>query len=127
MSNYLQTALLDAVLIGTPYTPPTVLWIALYSSNPTAADTGTEVVPSGGFDYERQLGAFGASSLGVALSTNVPTWINMPTVLVSHLGLRDDPTDGDHLLLYGALVVPRNVIGGDNLDFQVGEIQATLV
>ena len=43
MSNYLENALVNAVLRNTSYTSPATVYLALYTSDPTDADAGTEV------------------------------------------------------------------------------------
>ena len=51
MSNHLENALINAVLRNTSYTSPTTTYLALYTSDPTDADTGTEIT---GGSYVRQ-------------------------------------------------------------------------
>ena len=46
LSDYLEAKYLDIVYNGEAFTPPAALYIALYTTDPTDADTGTEV--SGG-------------------------------------------------------------------------------
>jgi hypothetical protein len=65
MSNYLENALINGTLRGTTYTAPTTTYLALYTSDPTDADTGTEIT---GGSYARQAITMGAPSNGV--STN---------------------------------------------------------
>ena len=65
MSNYLENALINATLRNTSYTSPTTTYLALYTSDPTDADTGTEIT---GGSYVRQAITFGAPSNGT--STN---------------------------------------------------------
>lgn len=43
MSNYLENALINATLRNTSYTSPATVYLALYTSDPTDADSGTEV------------------------------------------------------------------------------------
>lgn len=57
MSNYLENALLNAVLRNTSYTSPSTVFVALYTSDPTDAGSGTEV--SGG-SYARKSVTFGS-------------------------------------------------------------------
>ena len=42
-SNYLENAIINAVLRNTAYTSPSTVYVSLYTSDPTDADTGTEV------------------------------------------------------------------------------------
>ena len=57
ISDYLENKLIDHVLRGVTYTRPSKVYAALYKTNPTDADTGTEV--SGG-SYARQEVTFSA-------------------------------------------------------------------
>ena len=124
LSNYLENALINATLLGTAYTSPATVYLALYTSDPTDADTGTEV--SGGA-YARQSIAFGAPSNGVATnSANV----NFPQATanwgtVSHIGIRDASTAGN-LLYYAPLTTARSILTGDTLSFLTGQVSVTL-
>lgn len=121
ISNYLSAALLNAVLRNTAYSSPATVYIALYTSDPTAADTGTEV--SGG-SYVRQAVAFGAP----ALVSGQQTVANSAEVvfpvatadwgLVTHIGLRSAATGGN-LLWSKALDNPRTLLVGDRPRFAV--------
>ncbi|WP_217597176.1 hypothetical protein [Cohnella sp. GbtcB17] len=115
ISNFLATALLNQVFRNTNYTRPTTVYVALYTSNPTAADTGTEV--SGG-SYARQAVTFAApaavsgkqtvkNSADITFPTATADWGN-----ITHVGLRDAATGGN-LLYYGALDNPRSILTGD--------------
>ena len=50
-SNFMENKIIDHMLRNQAYTPPATVYVALYTSDPTDADTGTEV--SGG-SYARQ-------------------------------------------------------------------------
>ena len=85
-SNFLENALINAVLRNTTYTSPATVYVSLYTSDPTDADSGTEV--SGG-SYARTAVTMGAPSNGV--STNSAD-VTFPTeragwVTVSLLGI----------------------------------------
>jgi len=58
-SNYLENAFINAALRATNFTAPTTVYVSLYTSDPTDADSGTEV--SGG-SYARTSAAFDAPS-----------------------------------------------------------------
>ncbi|KAF2379961.1 hypothetical protein BSN82_16885, partial [Acinetobacter baylyi] len=108
MSNYLENALINGTLRATTYTAPTTVYLALYTSDPTDADTGTEV--SGG-SYARQSITFGAPSNGV--TTNSAD-ITFPTATgswgtVGWIGIRDASTAGN--LLYHSPLDASKTIG----------------
>lgn len=103
MSNYLENALLNAVLRGVAYTSPAKVYLALYTSDPTDADTGTEV--SGG-GYARQEVTCGAPADGVCSNSaeiKFPA-ASAPWGTVSHVGVRDAAEGGN--LLYHAPASP---------------------
>lgn len=122
ISNYLSAALLNAALRNTAFTPPPTVYIALYTSDPTAADTGTEV--SGGA-YARQAITFGAPSLVSGKQTVTTTAdVTFPIAaadwgLVTHIGLRT-AASGGNLLWTQALVNPRSILTGDRPKFLAG-------
>lgn len=124
MSNYLENALINAVLRNTSFTSPATVYVALYTSDPTDADSGTEV--SGG-SYARQAVTFGAPSNGVVTNNGTVTF---PTAtgswgIVTHFGIRD-ASSGGNLLFYGALTVSKTVTTNDVLIFATNDISVTL-
>jgi hypothetical protein len=100
LSNYLEAAFGNAALRNTTYTSPATVYLALYSTNPTDADTGTEIT---GGAYARQSVAFTAPTNGVFPNTSA---INFPVATanypapVRYMGVRDASTVGN-LLWYG--------------------------
>jgi hypothetical protein len=111
MSNFLENALINATLRNTSYTSPAVVYLALYTSDPTDADTGTEVTGNG---YARQSITFGAPSNGV--STNSAA-IEFPQATgsfgtVTHVGIRDALTSGN-LLFHTPLDASKTIATGD--------------
>lgn len=124
MSNYLENALINATLRNTSYTSPTTVYVALYTTNPTDADTGTEV--SGG-SYARQSVTFGAPSNGA--STN-STDVEFPQATaswgtVAYIGLRDN-SSGGNLLYHTALDTSKSIDSGDIFKIAAGNLSVTL-
>ena len=124
MSNYLENALVNGTLRATSYTAPTTVYIALYTSDPTDADTGTEVT---GGSYARQSVTFGAPSNGT--STNSAD-VTFPTATasfgtVTHIGIRDALTAGN-LLYYTPLDVSKTIATGDIFKITTGNLSVTL-
>lgn len=123
-SNYLENALINAVLRNTSYTSPTTVYVSLYTSDPTDADTGTEV--SGG-SYARTAVTFGAPSNGV--STNSAD-VTFPTCTaswgtVSHIGIHDASTSGN-LLFHTPLDTSKTIDSGDIFKITSGNLSVTL-
>ena len=123
-SNYLENALINAVLRNTSYTSPATVYVSLYTSDPTDADSGTEV--SGG-SYARTAVTFGAPSNGV--STNSAD-VTFPTATaswgtVSHIGIHDASTSGN-LLFHTALDTAKTMDSGDIFKIETGNLTVTL-
>lgn len=127
VSDYLADAILNAAFRGQPFTSPSTVYLALYTNNPTAADTGTEV--SGGA-YVRKAVTFGApasesgkrtikNSAEVAYPVATADWST-----VTHVGVRDAATGGK-LLYYGPVSNPRTIQLSDVLKFPVGSLILT--
>lgn len=128
VSNYLAIALLNQVFRNTNYTRPTTLYIALYTSNPTAADTGQEVT---GGAYTRQAVVFTPpAAIGGVQTIKNSAEIPYPVATatwgqLTHLGIRDAVTGGN-LLYYGALTDPKSILTNDIFKFSVGQIAIDL-
>ena len=83
-SDYLEAAVLDAVLKNTTYTSPATVYVALYNADPTDADSATEISGNG---YVRQSCAFSRTA-GVASNTSA---VEYPTATgswgtITHVG-----------------------------------------
>ena len=123
-SNFLENALINAVLRNTTYTSPATVYVSLYTTDPTDADTGTEV--SGG-SYARTSVTFGAPSNGV--STNSAD-VTFPTATaswgtVTHIGIHDASTAGN-LLFHTPLDTSKTIDSGDIFKITSGNLSVTL-
>lgn len=123
-SNYLENALINATLRNTAYTSPTTVYLALYTTDPTDADTGTEV---SGAAYARQSITFGAPTDGV--STNSAA-IEFPQAggswgTVAYIGIRDASTAGN-LLYHSPLTASKTIATGDVFRVAAGSLSVTL-
>ena len=123
-SNYLENALVNAVLRNTAYTSPTTVYVSLYTTDPTDADTGTEV--SGG-SYARTAVTFGAPSNGVTTNsadvtfpTSTASWGT-----VTHIGIHDASTAGN-LLFHTPLDTAKTIDSGDIFKIETGNLSVTL-
>jgi len=124
MSNYLENALINATLRNTSYTSVATIYVALYTTDPTDADTGTEVT---GGSYARTSVTFGAPSNGV--STNSAD-VTFPTCTagwgtVTHIGLKDASTAGN-LLYHTPLDTSKTIDSGDIFKISTGNLSVTL-
>lgn len=124
MSNYLEDALINATLRNTSYSSPATVYVALFTSDPTDAGSGTEV--SGG-SYARTAVTFGAPSNGV--STNSAA-VEFPTCTsswgtITHIGIMDALTTGN-LLYHTALTASKVIDVDDIFRITIGNLSVTL-
>ncbi len=128
ISITLANALLNHVFRNTAYTPPAKIYLALYKSDPTDADVGTEV--SGG-DYVRKEILFTAPANKKAYNT---ADIIFPEATadwgtITHGALRDAASGGT-LLKFGSLeeltggqVTSKIIATGDQFIVKAGNLQ----
>ena len=123
-SNYLENALLNAVLRNTSYTSPTTVYVDLYTSNPGEGNTGTEV--SGG-SYARKSVAFNSPNDGVCTNSASVEFAQATASwgTISHMGLLDAITSGN-LLYYANVTTSKTIESGDIFKFAAGDISVTL-
>jgi hypothetical protein len=124
MSNYLENALINATLRNTSYTSPSTIYVALYTSDPTDANTGTEVT---GGSYVRTSVTFGAPSNGASLSNADCTFPQATASwgTVGWIGLMDASTSGN-LLYHTALDASKTIDSGDIFKIASGSLSVTL-
>jgi hypothetical protein len=124
MSNYLENALINVTLRATAYTAPTTIYVALYSNDPTDADTGTEI---SGTNYARQSVTFGAPSNGASTSSSAVEFPQAGSAwgTITHIGLRDASTAGN-LLYHTALDASKTIASGDVFRIASGSLSVTL-
>ena len=124
MSNFLENSLINGTLRDTTYTAPTTVYLALYTSDPTDADTGTEV---SGTSYARQAVTFGAPSNGATTNSAA---IEFPQAggswgTVAYIGIRDASTAGN-LLYHSPLDASKTIATGDVFRIAAGSLSVTL-
>jgi hypothetical protein len=124
MSNYLENAVINAVLRNTTYTSPTTVYVGLFTSDPTDAGSGTEV--SGG-SYARVAVTFGAPSNGVSVNSAA---VEFPQATdswgtVAFIGIHDALTTGN-LLFHTALDTSKAIATGDIFKIAISNLSVTL-
>ena len=112
LSNYLITKFLQVLTDQGTYTSPTTVYLALYTSNPMPANSGTEV--SGG-SYARQAISWATVS-GETTSNNAN--ITFPTATgnwgaITYWALFDASTSGN-LLMFAPVSVTVTVNSGQS-------------
>ena len=123
-SNYLENALINAVLRNTTYTSPATVYVSLWTSDPTDAGSGNEV--SGG-SYARTSVTFGSPSNGV---TSNDADVSFPQATASWgtvgwIGLNDASTSGN-LLFHTPLDTSKTIDSGDIFKIASGSLTVTL-
>ena len=117
-STYLKQAVIKAALAEATFPTISNVYLALYTTNPTVDDTGTEV--SGG-SYARQALSFANASGGSKTSNTSETFSSMPACTVTHWGIRD-ASSGGNMLYWGAFDLSIELNATDNLPINSGDI-----
>ena len=94
-------------------------FLAMFSTNPTADGTGTEIQGGG---YARQPITVGATTTGETLNTNLISFVNMPAVTLPYWAIYSAVTGGE-LLYYGSLETPYVLVSGDELKIAIGSLK----
>jgi hypothetical protein len=137
LTNYLRNNLIDWLMRGQTFTPPTSVFIALVTTTPNAATAGTEVsgtgyarveVPTSLTDWCGTQGAGSTSaSSGTSGTTSNNADIDFGTAggawgTVTYWEAYDAVTSGNRLM-WGAIVdsggvpTPRSIANGDPVKF----------
>lgn len=122
-SNNAENLLLNWVLTANAATRPTAWYVALFTTDPTDADTGTEV--SGG-SYARTAVTFSVTgnaatnTAGVEFPAATANWGT-----VSHIGVYDASTAGN-LIFHSPLTVAKAITDGDVFRIPTGDLDFTL-
>lgn len=123
-SDYTEEMLLKMTLNGIAYTPPSAVYLALFTSDPTDAGVGTEV--TGGV-YARQQITFDAPVNG---TTQNSTDVLFPIATASwgtitHYGIYD-ASSGGNLLYHGPLNASKNIAVGAQFKLPTGYLTITV-
>ena len=124
MSDYLENALINVTLRGTSFTAVSSPYVALFTSNPTDAGTGTEV--SGG-SYARTAVTFVAPSNGVSTNSADVTFPQATSSwgTIGWIGIYDASSSGN-LLYHTPLDVSKDIASGDIFKISTGSLSVTL-
>jgi hypothetical protein len=121
----LSNLLLDAVLSSVAYVEPAAVYVALYTTAPTATTQGTEVTTAGGTLYARTAAAFDPAAAGATSNNGAITfpaagaaWGNVKAAAIcaSNVAGTDDQ------LYFGNLGTAKDVGIGDVLNFADGAL-----
>jgi hypothetical protein len=132
LSDYLENELLDHILRNSAWTPPTSVWIALFTAdNGLESGVITGEVATG--SYARiEVGGSSGRNFNVAASgaTDNDADITFPTATadwgtVSYVAIMDASTAGN-VLIHGSLAVGKVVNNGDTFKFSTGDFDVTM-
>lgn len=100
------------------------IYVALFTTDPTDADAGTEVSAGG---YTREIGTFTTATAGASENTADITFgpASASWGTVTHVGILDDFTAGN-LLYHGALTTSKTVADSDSFVFRTGDLDLSL-
>lgn len=127
-SDYLENKIVNFWLRGNPegVVAPAGVYLALYKSDPTDANTGTECAATG--DYARQQVTFSAPVDGVTSNTALVQFpiASLSWGTVTHIGIFDAPSGGN-LLFHGAISPTQTINAGGRIEFPAGSIQISIL
>lgn len=135
-SNYLESGVLEHTLRGASLPTPSTIYMALFTNDPTDANTGTELGDSA---YVRQDMAKGGSissgwtapsTSGEGHAVSNANVIQFPpiadgTVTTTHYALFDSQVGGN-LLYHGSFTVSKTLEINDVLSIAVGGLQVVV-
>lgn len=131
-SDYLEDAAMDHIFNQVTLTAPRT-WVALFTTDPTDADTGTEVTQGGAYarikvnENGSSAPAWNLATGGLVDNGADITWAtatdNWGTV--SHVGVYDASTAGN-LLVHGSLTASKAVSTSDVFKIPSGAFDITM-
>jgi len=128
-SDYTENNIIETTLRGAAFPVPLGVYVALFTSDPTDAGSGTEATwPS----YARQDAAdggpvsdgWGAASDGStsnALAITFPPNDGVSQITITHIGIYDDSVGGN-LLYHAGLTSTKTLAVSDVISFATGAI-----
>lgn len=133
-SDYLEAKLLDHVLGATTFTPPSIVYVALFTAAPSDSGGGTEVTTSGGTGYSRVSVANNTTNWPNASGTS-PTSKSNGTTFTFPTATADwgtivamaifDASTGGNMLYWATLNANKVVSNGDTASFSNSTITVT--
>lgn len=128
-TNYTEQQVLNALFRNQSFTPPSTVYLALFTTQPTETLDGTEV--SGG-NYSRQAVTFSAPTAGTDGYSEIANSasITFPIATqdwgsVSYAGIYDAQTGGN-LINYSAFDQPKDITTNDQFIIDIGNLKIQL-
>jgi hypothetical protein len=121
ISDYYENKILDHMLRGTAFTPPSTVYVSLHTADP--GETGANELTGGG--YSRKPVTFNAPSGGSMTNSADIDFPNMPAATITHVALWDAASAGN-CLWTGALTAPKTTNAGDTFRIPAGQLTVSL-
>jgi len=123
-TDFMENKIIDHMLRNQAYTPPSTVYVALFTSATSDAGGGTEV--SGG-SYARQAVTLGAASGGASENSADITFPQATADwgTITHVGLMDALTGGN-MLMHSPLDASKTVNNGDTFKINTGDLDVTV-
>jgi hypothetical protein len=121
ISNYYEDKILDHMLRGTAFTPPSTVYLSLHNADP--GETGANEISGG--SYARKAISWNAPSGGSMTNSADIDFPNMPAATITHVGIWDAATAGNHLW-NGPLTASKTTNSGDTFRIPAGQLTVTL-
>jgi len=127
-SNFWENEILDHIFGKGTYTPPSNIYVALSTTDPTDSGSGISE-PSGG-SYARKSTApadWDAAVSGTVDNANAITFVEATGSwgAITHFALYDALTGGN-MLAHGALTTSKIIDDGDVASFAAGDLDVSL-
>ena len=127
MANYLKNKLLNLTLSGTAYAGVDDPYVSLWTSDPTDAETGTEV---SGDSYARTQVSFATAS-GATGQVATDSDATFPTSTgawgtVTHIGLHESATGTGNMIYHTVLDISKTIDAGDIFRISAGDLTVEL-
>jgi len=121
--NFLENELLDHIF-NAAYTPPSTVYLALSTADPT--DDGSGIAEPSGNGYARKATTFGAASSRVITQSGTVTFDQASGSwgTITHWALYDALTAGN-IMAHGALSTSKSVVSGNTPSVAGSEITVT--
>ena len=128
-SDFMENELLDHVFGTGAYTAPTNLYVALCTSTPDDADTGSTLPGelTGGGYVRMKCNTWDAAAAGATENTQTVTFAQCTSDqgTVTHFAVVDKTTLGN-VVGWGILSASRVLSSGDTASFATGDLDVTL-
>jgi len=123
-TDFMENKIIDHMLRNQAYTPPSTIYLALFTSAPSDAGGGTEV--SGG-SYARQAVTLSAASGGASENSADITFPQATADwgTITHVALMDAETGGN-MLMHTAIDASKTVNNGDTFKINAGDLDVTV-